>query len=84
MSLRRSYEDAVLTGEEVQLIRQVLSASYRTLTWAREQAGPQYREAVGEATTAATGEHHCPGWLETMLCLAIDYLDFAPSARRKP
>jgi hypothetical protein len=81
MSLRRPADDAVLTGEEVQLIRQALVTCSRVLTWAGEHAGPQFRDAVAGAAEAAAGERRCPGWLEYTVSLAIDYLDFAPAAR---
>lgn len=36
MSLRRAHDDAVLTSEEIAMIRYALSASSNLLTWAAQ------------------------------------------------
>jgi hypothetical protein len=80
MTLRRTHEDAVLTAEEITVIRQALAACSNVLTWAGQHAGPQFREIVAEITQAA-GRGRSPSGLAHDVNLAIDYLDFAPAAR---
>jgi hypothetical protein len=83
MTLRHPDQDAVLTGEEAAMIRQALAACSRVLTWAGQYAGPQFRQAVADATEAAAGDRRSPSWLEYTVSLGIDLLDFAPARSRR-
>ncbi len=74
MSLRHPWEEAVLSGEEITKVRQVLADCSAVLTAVQETGGP----ALGEVTRAVK---HSPGGLIYHVNLAIDYLDFAPAAR---
>jgi hypothetical protein len=80
MTLRRAHEQALLTGEEITVIRQALAACSNLLAWAGAHAGPDFRAAVIQASQAA-GHSRSPGGLYYDVSLAIDYLDFAPGAR---
>jgi hypothetical protein len=80
MTLRRAREDAVLTSEEVAMIRQALAACSAVLTWAGQHGSLQLETVVAEAAEAA-GLGRSPGGLAYRVSLAIDYLDFAPAAR---
>jgi hypothetical protein len=79
MSLRQSHEDALLFSEEVPVIRRSLAACSKLLAWAEDNGGPQFRQAVAEASGAAGLS---PSGLAYEVSLSIDYLDFAPAARR--
>ena len=79
MTLRRADEDAVLTAEQIAMIRQVLAGCSRVLTWARQHGSLELETVVAQAAEAA-GLGCSPG-LACQLSLAIDYLDFAPAAR---
>ena len=79
MTLRRPGEDAVLTGEEIAMVRQVLVSCSNLLAWAGAHAGPEYHEAAAEITAAA-GRGRTAGGLYYDVNLAIDYLDFAAPA----
>jgi hypothetical protein len=81
MTLRRAHDDAVLTSEEIAMIRQALAACSRVLTWAGQHRSLQLETVVAEAAEAA-GLGRSPGGLAYRVSLAIDYLDFAPTARR--
>jgi hypothetical protein len=81
MTLRQAHEDAVLTGEEIAVIRRALATCSQLLGWAGQHGGPQFREAVTSASHAA-GLSRSPSGLGCDVSLAIDYLDFAPAARR--
>ena len=78
--LRQPHQDAILTGEEVAYIRRCLAACSMLLEWAKDNAGPQFPDAVAEATEA-TGTGRSPSGLRYQVCLSIDYLDFAPARR---
>ena len=80
MTLRRPDEDAVLTSEEITMVRQVLVSCSHLLAWAGAHAGPDYHQAAAEITAAA-GRGRTAGGLYYDTCLAIDYLDFAAPAR---
>lgn len=80
MTARRMHEDALLTGEEITVIRQALAACSNLLAWAGAYAGPDFRAAVIQASQNA-GHPRSPGGLYYDVNLAIDYLDFAPAAR---
>ncbi len=80
MTLRRAHEDAVLTSEEIAMIRHALSACSNVLTWAAQHGSLQLETIVTEAAEAA-GLGRSPGALACQVNLAIDYLDFAPPAR---
>jgi len=80
MTLRRPHEDALLTSEEITMIRGALSACSNLLAWASAHAGPDFRAAVLQASGAAG---RSPGGLHYDVNLAIDYLDFAPAARTR-
>ena len=41
MTLRRAHEDAVLTAEEIAMIRQALAACSNVLTWAAQHGSLQ-------------------------------------------
>ena len=79
MTLRRPGEDAVLTGEEITMVRQVLVSCSHLLAWAGAHAGPAWHEAAAEIT-AAGGRGRTAGGLYYDVNLAIDYLDFAAPA----
>ena len=80
MTLRRTHEQAVLTSEEITVIRQALAACSTVLAWAGQHGDPRFRTVIAEATEAA-GLGRSPGGLAYDVSLAIDYLDFAPAAR---
>lgn len=82
MSLRRPHEDALLTSEEITVIRRALTACSNLLAWAGAHAGPEFREALIAASEHA-GRSRSPGGLHYDVNLAIDYLDFAPAARTR-
>jgi hypothetical protein len=79
MTLRRPDQDAVLTSEEIAMVRQVLVSCSHLLAWAGAHAGPDYHEAAAEITAAA-GRGRTAGTLYYDVNLAIDYLDFAAPA----
>jgi hypothetical protein len=82
MSLRSPHEDALLTGADITLVRQVLADCSRLLSAAQQSAAsPQLEMLLRQATWAATGGRRCPDGLIYYINLAIDYLDFAPPAR---
>ena len=80
MTLRAPHQDAVLSSEEVAVIRRALAACSQVLTWAGRHGDPEIRDMMAEATHAAEG-NRSPGGLAYHVNLAIDYLDFAPAAR---
>jgi hypothetical protein len=80
MTLRRAHEDAVLTSEEIAMIRQALTACSNVLAWAAQHGSLQLETVVTEVAEAA-GPGRSPGGLACQVNLAIDYLDFAPAAR---
>ena len=79
MSLRRPHEDALLTSEEIAMVRQVLVSCSNLLAWAGAHAGPAWHQAATEITAAA-GQGRTAGGLYYDVNLAIDYLDFAGPA----
>jgi hypothetical protein len=79
MRLRQPPEEAVLTGEEIATVRQVLCDCSAVLTAVQEMPGA----ALGEVTRAMTAGKRSPGGLIYYVNLAIDYLDFAPAARSR-
>jgi len=83
MRLRGNHQDAVLTSEEITLIRRTLAACSQVLTWAAEHGGQQFRQMMTEATQAAEG-NRSPAGLAYYVSLAIDYLDFAPAPPGAP
>jgi hypothetical protein len=80
MTPRRPQDDALLTGEEITVIRCALAACSNLLAWAGARGGPDFRAAVTQASERA-GRSRSPGGLYYHVNLAIDYLDFAPTAR---
>ena len=80
MTLRRAHENAVLTSEEITMIRHALTACSNVLTWAAQHGSLQLETVVTEVAEAA-GLGRSPGALACQVNLAIDYLDFAPAAR---
>ena len=78
MTLRAPHQDALLTSEEIEVIRGALAACSRLLRWAERHDSA----ALAKAARAAYGGR-TPGHLRYDVSLAIDYLDFAPAARRK-
>jgi hypothetical protein len=81
MTLRRPHERAVLTSEEIAVIRDALAACSQVLGWAARHGGPQFAATLDQAARAAEGGRTA-GHLRYDVSLAIDYLDFAPAARR--
>jgi len=79
MTLRRPDQDAVLTSEEITMVRQVLVSCSHLLAWAGAHAAPAWHEAAAEITAAA-GCGRTAGGLYYDVNLAIDYLDFAAPA----
>jgi hypothetical protein len=79
MTLRQPHEDALVFAEDATVIRRTLVACSKLLTWAEENAGPGFREAVAAASQAA-GLSRSPTDLAHDISLAIDHLDFSPSA----
>jgi hypothetical protein len=79
MTLRRPGQDAVLTSEEIAMVRGVLVSCSNLLAWAGAHAGPQYHQAAAQITAAA-GRGRTAGGLYYDVNLAIDYLDFAAPA----
>lgn len=79
MTLRRPDQDAVLTSEEIAMVRQVLVSCSNLLAWAGAHAGPAWHEAAAQIT-AATGRGRTAGGIYYDVNLAIDYLDFAAPA----
>lgn len=71
-------QDIRLTGADTELIRSALVACSQLLRWAERYHGA----ALAEATRAAEGGR-APGQLRYDVCLAIDYLDFAPAIRSR-
>jgi hypothetical protein len=71
-------QDIRLTRQDTELIRGVLVACSQLLRWAERYHGA----ALAEATRAAEGGR-APGRLRYDVCLAIDYLDFAPAIRSR-
>jgi hypothetical protein len=80
MTPRRTHEDALLTGEEITVIRRALATCANLLAWAGAHADPDFRAALTQASQAA-GHPRSPGGLYYDVNLAIDYLDYAPAAR---
>ena len=79
MTLRQPHEDALVFAEDATVIRRTLVACSKLLTWAEENAGPGFREAVAAASEAADLSRS-PSGLAYDISLAIDHLDFSPSA----
>jgi hypothetical protein len=79
MTLRRPDQDAVLTSEEIAMVRGVLVSCSNLLAWAGAHAGPEYHQAAAQITAAA-GRGRTAGGLYYDVNLAIDYLDFAAPA----
>ena len=75
---RSQDQDIRLTSEDAELIRGALVACSQLLRWAERHHGP----LLAEATRAADGGR-TPGQLRYDVCLAIDYLDFAPAVRSR-
>lgn len=70
----------VLTCEEVAYLRNALVSCSRILTLAGEHPEPEVAARLRQITQAATGRS--PNGALYEVNLAIDYLDFAPAARR--
>jgi hypothetical protein len=79
MTRRAPHQDAVLSSEEIMMIRRALTACSQVLTWADEHGTREFRGMLADATRAAEG-NRSPGGLTYHVNLAIDYLDFAPAA----
>jgi hypothetical protein len=80
MRLRAPHEQALLTGADITLVRQVLADCSAVLTAVHDDIGPA-GALLAEATRAATAGKLSPNGLIYYINLAIDYLDFAPAAR---
>ena len=50
MTLRASHQDAVLSSEEIAMIRCVLAACSQVLTWAGQHGDQEFREMLAEVT----------------------------------
>jgi hypothetical protein len=79
MTLRAPHQDAVLSSEEVAVIRRALTACSQVLTWAGQHGDQEFGAMLADLTRAAEG-NRSPGGLAWNVSLAIDYLDFAPAA----
>jgi len=82
MMLRQPSEEALLTGQEIALVRQALAGCAQVLARAQDAAGPA-GALLAEATQAATAARRSPGGMLYYINLAIDYPGFAPAARRR-
>jgi len=80
MTLRRLPDQAVLTSEEIEVIRSALTGCSQLLYWAARHGDRQFRAALDQAARAAA-DGRTAGHLRYDVCLAIDYLDFAPAVR---
>lgn len=80
MRLRAPDEQALLTGADITLVRQVLADCSAVLTAVHDDTGPA-SVLLAETTRAATTRKLSPNGLLYNISLAIDYLDFAPPAR---
>jgi hypothetical protein len=80
MTLRQPHQDAVLPAGDAARLRQVLLACAQLLSWAEENAGPQFA-AAAQDTAQAAGLSRAPGALAGEVNLAIDTLDFTGAAR---
>jgi len=83
MRLREPHEQALLSGAEITLVRQVLADCSSLLTAAQDSASPQAAALLAEATRAATTTRRCPDAMTYYINLATGYLDFAPPARSR-
>ena len=83
MTLRRPHEDAIVTAEDMAMIRRLLVTCSDVLIWAGLHAGTDYHYAVRDITAAA-GCSATAGGLVSDVNLAIDCLDFAGPARSTP
>jgi len=62
MILRAPHQDAVLTSEEVAVIRRVLAACSQVLTWAGQHGSQEFQMLLADVTQAAEGRStrtHC-------------------------
>jgi hypothetical protein len=84
MSLRQPHEEAILSGGEIAMIRQVLADCSQLVERAQRDAGPAAGALLAKATRAATAARRGPDGMIYHINLAIDYLDYAPAARRRP
>jgi hypothetical protein len=82
MRLRAPHEQAILSGEEITLVRQALADCSAVLAAVCDDAGPA-SALLAQATRAATAGKLSPDGLLYYINLAIDYLDFAPPARSR-
>jgi hypothetical protein len=80
MRLRAPHEQALLTGADITLVRQVLADCSAVLTAVHDDTGPA-SSLLAHTTRAATARKLSPNGLIYYINLAIDYLDFAPPAR---
>lgn len=71
----------VLSAEETTMVREVLVACSQMLTWAQRHSGPAASALPADMTRPVAGGRS-PESLLYRINLAIDYLDFAPPARR--
>jgi hypothetical protein len=83
MTLRRPGEDAIVTAQDMAMIRRLLVTCSDVLIWAGLHAGTDYRYAVADITAAA-GRSATAGGLVSDVNLAIDILDFTEPARSTP
>jgi hypothetical protein len=81
MTLRLAHEEALLAGEEIAVVRRALAACSQLPTRAQRDAGPASALLAEATRSAASGRS--PNGLLYDINLAIDYLDFAPPARRR-
>jgi hypothetical protein len=83
MTLRRPHQDAIVTADDMAMIRRLLVTCSDVLIWAGLHAGADYHHAVTDITAAA-GRSATAGGLVSDVNLAIDCLDFAEPARSTP
>jgi hypothetical protein len=83
MTLRRPGQDAIVTADDLAMIRRLLVTCSDVLIWAGLHAGLDYHYAVMDITAAA-GRPGTAGGLVYDVNLAIDCLDFAEPARSTP
>ena len=81
MTLRAPHEPALLTSEEIAFVRKSLCACSSLLDWITRNGGEHGKALLAEASWATAGRA-APGHVAYDVNLAIDYLDFAPAARR--
>jgi hypothetical protein len=73
-------QPVVLSAEETAMVREVLAACSRMLTWVKDRGGPEAGQVLADAARQLAGGRS-PGGVLYDVSLAIDYPGFAPAAR---